>query len=165
MPSFDVISKIDAHELDNAVSQTQKELATRYDFQGTRSEVAFTPDRAGIEMKSSAKDRLEVAYEILLAKMVKRGIAIRGINGGDIEQAALQRFRRLVTLQEGIPVEKAKELVKLIKDSKLKVQASIQADQLRVSGKSRDDLQEAMALLRQNQDSVKVDLQFTNFRD
>ena len=165
MPSFDVVSKIDAHELDNAVGQTQKELATRYDFQNTHTEVDFTPDHKGIQMKSSAKDRLEVAYEILLAKMVKRGLNIRGVQGGDIEEIGLQRVKRLVTLQEGIPVEKAKELIRALKDSKLKVQGSIQADQLRISGKSRDDLQAAMALLKGQQDLVKVDLQFTNFRD
>ena len=165
MPSFDVVSKIDAHELDNAVGQSQKELATRYDFQNTHTELEFTPDQKGIQIKSSTKDRLEVAYEILLAKMVKRGLNIRGVDGGAIEEIGLQRVKRTVTLQEGIPVEKAKELIKALKDSKLKVQGSIQADQLRITGKSRDDLQDAIALLKGQQDVVKVDLQFTNFRE
>jgi uncharacterized protein YajQ (UPF0234 family) len=165
MPSFDVVSKLDAHELDNAVGQAKKELVTRYDFQGTKTDLDFTPDRNGIQLKSSTQDRIDVAYEILLAKMVKRGVPIRGVSGGEVEQAALGQVKRLVTLQQGIPVEKAKELIKALKDSKLKVQGSIQGDQLRVSGKSRDELQGAIAFLRGLQDTVKLDLQFTNFRE
>ena len=165
MPSFDVVSKIDAQELDNAVNQTKKELATRYDFQGSKTEADFTPDRNGIVLKSSSKEKLDTAYEILLAKMVKRGIPIRGVTGGDIEQAALGMVKKTVTLQQGIPVEKGKELVRALKDSKLKVQGSIQGDQLRISGKSKDDLQSAIALLRSQQELAKLDLQFTNFRD
>src|SRR5262249_40358154 len=146
-------------------NQTKKELATRYDFQGSKTEVDFTPDRKGIQLKSSTKEKLDTAYEILLAKMVKRGIPIRGVSGGEVEQGGLGIMKRLVTLQQGIPVEKAKELIQALKGSKLKVQASIQGEQLRVSGKSRDELQEAIALLRGQQDAVKVDLQFNNFRD
>src|SRR5688500_1724948 len=93
MPSFDVVSKIDAHELDNAVNQTKKELQTRYDFQGTKTDLDFTPDRTGIQLKSSTNDRLDTAYEILLAKMVKRGIPIRGVSREETEQAALGMFK------------------------------------------------------------------------
>ena len=165
MPSFDVVSKIDVQELDNAVNQTKKEFVTRYDFQGTKTEVDFTPDRQGIQIKSSSKERLEVAYEVLLTRMGKRNIPLRGIQGGEIEQIGMGMFKRVVTLAQGIAVERAKELIKALKESKLKVQGSIQGDQLRVSGKSKDDLQAAIALLRSQQDTVKVDLQFNNFRD
>ena len=165
MPSFDVVSKIDIAELDNAVNQTKKELSTRYDFQGAQADIILAPDHTSITVKANAEERVQAAKEVLLAKLAKRGISLRALEYGDIEKTGLHNVKQPIKLQQGIPVEKAKELVKILKESKLKVQASIQADQLRVTGKNRDDLQAAIALFRQQQDAVKLDMQFTNFRD
>ncbi len=165
MPSFDVISKIDQSELDNAVNQTKKELSTRYDFQGAQADIVVAPDHTSITVKANTEERVQAAKEVLLSKLAKRGISLRALEYGDIEKTGLHNVKQPIKLQQGIPVEKAKELVKLLKESKLKVQASIQADQLRVTGKNRDDLQAAIALFRQEQDTVKLDMQFTNFRD
>ncbi|MGQ0507804.1 MAG: YajQ family cyclic di-GMP-binding protein [Myxococcaceae bacterium] len=165
MPSFDVVSKIDMQELDNALNQTRKELSTRYDFQGTKTEITLEPGNTGILLKSADKGKLEAAYEVMLGKLAKRGVTLRGFEPQPIDSAALGQVKQLVKIQQGIAVEKSKELVKALKDSKLKVQGSIQGDSLRVSGKSRDDLQSAIAFLRTQQDTVKLDLQFNNFRD
>jgi uncharacterized protein YajQ (UPF0234 family) len=165
MPSFDVVSKLDSHEIENAVNQAHKELNTRYDFQGTKSQVTLSPDRQTIHLQSNSKERLEAAYEVLLAKLSKRGVPLMAVQAGKHEQAGLGIMKQDITFQQGIPVEKSKELVALVKEHKLKVQASIQGDQLRVTGKSRDELQGAIALFKANADKVKVDMQFTNFRD
>ncbi len=165
MPSFDLVSKIDLQELDNAVNQTKKELASRYDFQGTNTELTLAPDKQTILLKANDQGRLDAAYEVLMTKMGKRGVSLRGLTREKAEQAALGLMKQLIKLQQGVPVEKAKELIKILKDSKLKVTASIQGDQLRVSGKSRDSLQEAIALFRQQQDALGLDMQFVNLRD
>ncbi len=165
MPSFDVVSKLNMAELDNAIQQTTKEVQTRYDFQGAKTEILLQDDQKSILLKTKDEQKMEALYGMLLAKMSKRGLPLRGVSSGKIEPSALGQVKQLITIQQGIAVEKAKELIKAIKDSKIKVQASIQGDELRVSGKNRDDLQEAMALLRAKQDEVKLDLQFTNFRD
>lgn len=165
MPSFDVVSKINLQELDNAVNQTRKEIATRYDFQGTHTEVTLADDRASILLKANSEGRLQGAYDVLQSKLVKRGVSLRALQPGPVDSAALGQVKQAIALQQGIAVEKARELVKALKDSKMKVQAAIQGDQLRVTGKSKDELQAAMALLRAQQDKLKLDLQFTNFRD
>lgn len=165
MPSFDVVSKIDLQELDNAVNQTRKEISTRYDFQGTHTEVTLADDKASILLKANSEGRLDAAYDVLLAKMGKRGVSLRGVTRERPEKAAMGHLRQLVKVEQGIPVEKAKDLVKVLKDSKLKVQGSIQGDQLRVSGKNKDDLQAAIKLLKEQQDRISLDLQFINFRD
>jgi cyclic-di-GMP-binding protein len=165
MPSFDVVSKINLAELDNAVNQTRKELATRYDFQGTHTDVELSADKALITLKASDEGKADTAYEILCGKLAKRGVSLKFVTRDPMEKATLNTVRQLIKLQQGIPTDKAKELIKLIKDARIKVQAAIQADQLRVTGKNRDDLQEAIALMRQNADKVGVELQFTNFRD
>jgi hypothetical protein len=165
MPSFDVVSKIDLAELDNAVNQTRKELSTRYDFQGVQADVVVAPDHTSLTVKANSAERVQAAKEVLLAKLAKRGISLRLLQYEDIEKTGLSNVKQLIKLQQGIPVEKSKELIKVLKESKLKVQASIQADQLRVTGKNRDDLQEAIALFRGQQDVLKLDMQFTNFRD
>jgi uncharacterized protein YajQ (UPF0234 family) len=165
MPSFDVVSKIDMQELDNAINQSRKEIGSRYDFQGTHTELALADDKQSILIKASNEGRIEAAVEVLYAKMAKRGISLRAIERTKIEPAAGSHVKQTVLLHQGISTEKAKELVKAVKDSKLKVQASIQGDALRVSGKSKDDLQSAIALLRSKQDAFEVDLQFNNFRD
>ena len=165
MPSFDVVSKINLQELDNAVNQTRKEIATRYDFQGTQTEVTLADDRASILLKANSEGRLQAAYDVLQSKLVKRGVSLRALQPGPVDSAALGQVKQTIALQQGIPVEKARELVKILKESKMKVQAAIQGDQLRASGKSKDELQAAMALFRAQQDKLKLDLQFTNFRD
>lgn len=161
MPSFDVVCELDMQEVDNAVNQTKKELATRYDFRGTQSEIEQTPE--GIVVRSSDKDHLAAAYKVLMERMVKRGISLKSLDPQEPEPAAKQSLRQLVKLKQGIPTEKGKEIVKLIKDHRLKVQGSIQDEQVRVSGKNRDDLQGAIRLLRGH--DFGLDLQYTNFRD
>ncbi|RKH02215.1 YajQ family cyclic di-GMP-binding protein [Corallococcus sp. CA053C] len=165
MPSFDVVSKIDLAELDNAVNQTKKELSTRYDFQGVNADIIVAPDNTSVTVKANSEDKVQAAKEVLLVKLAKRGISLRVLEFGDIEKTGLANVKQPIKLQQGIPVEKSKELIKVLKDSKIKVQASIQADQLRVTGKNRDDLQAAMALFRKEQDRLSLDMQFTNFRD
>ncbi|HEY0095854.1 MAG TPA: YajQ family cyclic di-GMP-binding protein [Archangium sp.] len=165
MPSFDVVSKIDIAELDNAVNQTKKEISTRYDFQGAHEDIVLAPDKTSITIKANSEDRVQAAKEVLLPKMAKRGISLLALEYEPIEKTGLSNVKQLIKLQQGIPVEKSKELVKLVKESKMKVQASIQGDQLRVTGKNRDDLQAAIALFRKEQERLKLDMQFTNFRD
>jgi uncharacterized protein YajQ (UPF0234 family) len=161
MPSFDVVSKVDMQEVDNAVNQVKKEILTRYDFRGTESEVALTPE--GITLRSNDKEHLNAAYKVLMEKFVKRGVSLKSLDPQDPEPGAKQSMRQLIIIKEGIATDKGKELVKLIKDAKLKVQAQIQDEQVRVTGKNRDDLQACIALLRKA--DVGLDLQFNNFRD
>ena len=161
MPSFDVVSKLDLQEVDNAVNQTKKELATRYDFRGTESSVDQTPE--GIVIRSSDKEHLQAAYKVLMERMVKRNVSLKALDPQEPEPAAKNTLRQLILLKQGISTEKGKELVKLIKDAKLKVQGQIQDEQVRVTGKNKDDLQAAIRLLRGA--DVGLDLQFVNFRD
>lgn len=165
MPSFDVVSKVDLQEVDNAVNNAKKEIQTRFDFRGTQTELTLGEDRSSVILKSNSEQRLDAAYEVLLQKAVKRGLSARSIDRADPEKVGMGMVKQTVTVKQGISTEKAKELVKVIKESKLKVQASIQGDQLRVQGKNRDDLQEAIALLKQQQEPQQIDLQFINFRD
>ena len=165
MPSFDVVSKIDLQELDNAVNQTRKEISTRYDFQGTHTEVTLAEDRASILLKSSSEGRLDAAFDVLQNKFLKRGISLRCMTRDEVDSGALGHEKQVIKLQQGIPIEKAKELVKMLKEQKVKAQGSIQGDELRVSGKNRDDLQDAIALFRSQQEKLSLDMQFTNFRE
>lgn len=165
MPSFDIVSKVDVQELDNAVNQARKEIQTRYDFQKAQAELEIGADRVTVVIRANAPDRVQAAYEVLLQRIAKRGISLRGVSREPMDTKALGVVKQTVTLQQGLAIEKSKELVKLLKDSKMKVTASIQGDELRVTGKNRDDLQEAMALFRAQQDRMELDMQFTNFRD
>jgi uncharacterized protein YajQ (UPF0234 family) len=165
MPSFDVVSKANLQEVDNAFNQAKKEISTRYDFQGTSTELTLGDDKASFLIKSSSDGRVQAALDVLQSKLVKRGVSLRCLKMGDLDTAALGQVKQTVTVLQGIAQEKGKDLVRVLKDSKLKVQASIQADQLRVSGKNKDDLQSAIALLRQQQEPMNIDLQFINFRD
>lgn len=165
MPSFDVVSKLDLQELDNALTQARKELSTRYDFQGVKTTIELTPDKQAVMMKTADLQKLNAVKDLVLGRMAKRGLSLRAIKLGDVDAAALGHVKQLLTLQQGIPVEKSKELQKLLKDSKLKVQGSIQGDTLRVTGKNRDDLQDAIALFKQHQDGLGIDMQFDNFRE
>jgi uncharacterized protein YajQ (UPF0234 family) len=165
MPSFDVVSKINLQELDNAINQARKEISTRYDFQGTHTEIILAEDKTNVLLKANSEGRIQAGYDVLQSRLVKRGISLRALEPGPIEPAAMGHVKQLIKLQQGIPVEKGRELIKALKDSKLKVQGAIQGDQLRISGKSKDDLQAAMTLFRQRQETLKLDIQFTNFRD
>jgi len=165
MPSFDVVSKIDMQELDNALNQTKKEISTRYDFQGTSTTVELAPDKHTLLLRADSAGRLDAARDVLFSKLAKRGVSLRGLELGKVEPAGLDRVKQTLTLVQGIPVEKAKKLVAVVKDAKRKAQASIQGDALRVTSKSKDELQEAMKLLRAQQEPLEVDLQFNNFRD
>jgi uncharacterized protein YajQ (UPF0234 family) len=161
MPSFDVVSEVKLEEVTNAVDQTAREIGTRYDFKGTSAKV----ERNGpvITVWGDSDFQIKQVADILYQKLTKRGIDIRAVDAGKLETVGGDRRRQTLTLKQGIGPELAKKLVKLIKDSGLKVQAAIQGDQLRVSGKKRDDLQAAIALLR----AAEIDqpLQYTNFRD
>lgn len=159
--SFDVVSKVDLDEVKNAVTQATKEIGQRYDFKGSVSKIELKPE--GVLALTSDDDvRLKAVVDVLQSKLVKRGVSIRAMEFGKVEPASKGTVRQEVKILQGIPSEKAKGLVKVIKDAKLKVQAAIQGDQLRISGKNKDDLQEAMALLKKNDQGL--DLQFTNLR-
>ena len=165
MPSFDVVSKLDLAELDNAIQQTRKEIQNRYDFQGTKTEVTLGDDKKSIVLKTADEARAEQLRTVLLAKLAKRGLSLRSLEIGKLEATGLGMVKQSLSLQQGIPTDKAKQLIRFLKDEKLKAQGSVQGDELRVTGKQRDDLQAAIALLKSKQDEVKLDLQFVNFRD
>jgi len=159
--SFDVVSKVDMDEVKNAIAQATKEIGQRFDFKGSISKIELK-DEGVLTLTSDDDVRLRAVIEVLQSKLVKRGVSIRAMEFGKVEPASKGSARQEVKILQGIQAEKAKGLVKVLKDSKIKVQASIQGDQLRVSGKNKDDLQEAMALLKKNDQGL--DLQFTNFR-
>jgi uncharacterized protein YajQ (UPF0234 family) len=160
--SFDIISKVDIQEVRNAIDQALKEIRQRFDLKDSKSEIALTEGDKEIQLASAGEYKLEAVREILGQKLVKRGISLKNLTWDKVEPAAGQSVRQKVSLQQGIPIEKAKEIVKLIKDSKLKAQASIQGDSVRVSSKDRDALQAIIALLRGR--DLGVELQFTNYR-
>ncbi|QQR89987.1 MAG: YajQ family cyclic di-GMP-binding protein [Myxococcales bacterium] len=147
MPSFDVVSELDKHEIDNAIKQASQEVTQRFDFKGTQSEIEKTDD--GIVLKSNSEGRVEAVLEVLKSKLVRRKVSLKALDPQKIEPGGKGIYRQLLKLKEGVDQETAKKMVKFIKDSKLKVQASIQGDQLRISGKKRDDLQETIALLKE----------------
>jgi uncharacterized protein YajQ (UPF0234 family) len=160
--SFDVVSKVDLQEVVNAVQQASKEIATRFDFRGSASKVEWNEKEMTLTLTSDDEGKLKSVVDILESKLVKRGVAIKALDFGKVEPAHGATVRQAVKVQQGIPIEKAKAIVKAIKDRKLKVQAAIQSDQVRVSGKSKDALQETMALLRG--EDFGVPLQFSNYR-
>jgi len=159
--TFDVVSKLDLQEVSNAIQQALKEIHTRFDLKDSKSNIELEGKDA-ILLNSVDEYKLKAVNEILQAKLVKRGVSLKGLTYEAIQAASGATVRQKVTLQQGIPVEKAKQIVKLIKDSKKKVNASIQGDLVRVSGKDRDSLQDVIALLRQQ--DLGLDLQFTNYR-
>jgi cyclic-di-GMP-binding protein len=162
MPSFDIVSKLNSAEVDNAVIQAQKELNTRFDFKNTFAEI--TRAELIITVRANVEDRLNAAIEVLHAKFVKRGVSLKHLDEtGKVEPTAKGHVKKDLKLSEGIAQDKAKEIVKVIKDTKLKVTAAIQGDVVRVTGKDKDELQKAIALIRSKQ--FPVELQFTNFRD
>lgn len=161
MPSFDIVSEINLQELDNAINQTKKEITTRYDFKGSKSDI--TLDKEGIHLTADDDYKMKALQDILQNKTVKRGINLKALEIGKIEPAGGNTLRCLVKIIKGIETEKAREIVKIVKGLNLKVQAAIEGEKLRVSGKSRDDLQTVMAHLRAK--DFPIPLQFNNFRD
>ena len=160
--SFDIVSKVDIQEVRNAIDQAIKEVRARFDLKDSNSEIKLEDEDKAIQLASENEYKLKAVTEILQQKLVKRGISLKNLDYGKIEPASGSSVRQKITLQQGIPTEKAKDIVRLIKDSKKKVQASIQGDTVRISGKDRDTLQEAIALLRGH--DFGIDMQFTNYR-
>jgi uncharacterized protein YajQ (UPF0234 family) len=161
MPSFDVVSQVDLQEVDNAVNQTRKEIGQRYDFKGTKTEIALEDD--SIQIVSEDDFKVKAAVDILQSKIARRGVSLKALVYGKIEPAAGGRAKQTITVQQGIAIEKARQIVKLVKDAKLKVQSQIQGDQVRVSGKKRDDLQAVIQLLKAQ--DLDLPLQFINYRE
>jgi len=160
--SFDVVSKVDLQEVLNAVQQAMKEISQRFDFKGSKSSIELNKDKHEITLVSDDEQKLKTVIDVLQTKLVKRGVSLKALNYGKIEQAANNTVRQIVTLQQGIPVEKAKEIVKIIKDTKMKVQSEIQKDQVRVKAKKIDDLQLVMKLLKEK--DLGIHIEFINYR-
>ena len=159
--SFDVVSKVDIQEVRNAIDQAIKEIRQRFDLKDTHSEVNLEGQEC-IQLSSANEYKLEAVKDILSQKLVKRGVSLKNLTYDKVEPAAGQRVRQRVSLQQGIPVEKAKEIVRMVKESKKKAQASIQGDTVRISSKDRDELQAIIVMLRGK--DLGLELQFTNYR-
>jgi uncharacterized protein YajQ (UPF0234 family) len=159
--SFDIVSKVDLQEVTNAIQNALKEIHTRFDLKDSKSDIKLEKD--ALILSSVDEYKMKAVNDILQTKLVKRGVPIKAFTYGVVEPAAGSTVRQRVTMQQGIPIEKAKEIVKVIKDSKKKAQASIQGDSVRVTGKDRDALQEVIALIRGH--DFGIDVQFTNYRN
>jgi len=160
--SFDVVSQIEMPEVNNAIQQALKEVTTRYDLKDSKSKIELNEKDKKIELASADDFKLKAVVEILQQKLVKRGVPIKNLTYGTVTTASGMSVKQEITLQSGIATEKAKDIVKKVKDSKLKVQASIQGDVVRIAGKDRDTLQQAIALLKGS--DFGIELQYTNFR-
>jgi hypothetical protein len=158
--SFDIVSEIDMQEVDNAVNQAKKEIQQRFDFRGSKSSLTLDGDE--IKVVSDDDYKLKNVIDVLESKAVKRGISLKSFDYGKVEEAALSTVRQTITIKKGVNKEKAKEIMAAIKNSKIKVQAQIMEDKVRVSGKNKDDLQAVMALFRQT--DIGIELQFINYR-
>lgn len=162
MPSFDIVSKVDPQEVDNAVNQAIKEISQRYDFKGSSSEIKWEK-KEDITIVGDSDNRLKTIIDLLQGKFVKRGISLKSLEYGKVEDASGGLKRQVIKIRQGIPTEKGKEIVKVIKDSGLKVQGQIMDDQVRVSGKKIDDLQAVIQTLKTK--DLDINLQFVNMRD
>ncbi len=160
--SFDITSKVDVQEVLNAINQSMKEIGQRYDFKGSKSSIELNQDKGEITILSDDDFKLKSVVDILETKMIKRKVSLKALSFGKIEAAAGDTVRQVCTLQQGISTERGKEMVKLIKGLKLKVQASIQDDQVRVKGKKKDDLQAVMEAIKAK--NYDFDVQFVNYR-
>lgn len=161
--SFDITSNVDLQEVDNAVNQARKEIAQRYDFKGSSAAIDLDQKAGTLTLTAEDAFKLSAVWEILQTRLVRRGVPVKNLKPGDPEPASAGSTRQVVTLQQGVPSEAAREIVKFLKDHKLKkVQASIQGDQLRIASPSKDDLQAAMAALREH--DFGIALQFGNYR-
>jgi len=158
--SFDIVCKVDMQEVANALDQTRREVETRYDLKGSKNEV--TLEKTDIVVTCADDMKLKAVVDVLQSKLHKRGVPLKALTYGDVQDAAGGAKRQKIALQQGIPIEKAKEIVRLIKDSKVKVQASIQEDKVRVAGKNRDDLQKVIAMVREKDLGIAV--AFDNYR-
>lgn len=158
--SFDIVCKVDMQEVTNALDQTRREVETRYDLKGSKNEI--TLEKHEIVVLSADDMKLKAVVDILQSKLHKRGVPLKALTYGDVEEASGGAKRQKITLQQGIPTEKAKEIVRLVKDSKVRVQASIHEDKVRVAGKNRDDLQKIIALIREK--DLGIALSFDNYR-
>jgi len=158
--SFDIVCKVDMQEVTNAVDQARREVDTRYDLKGSKNEIKL--EKTELLITSADEMKLKAVVDILQSKLHKRGVPLKALTYGDVEAADGSTFKQKIGLQQGIPIEKAKEIVRMIKDAKIKVQASIQEDQVRVTGKSKDDLQRVMSMVREKDLGIAV--QFTNYR-
>jgi uncharacterized protein YajQ (UPF0234 family) len=161
MPSFDIVSKVDMQEVDNAVNQAIKEMQQRYDFKDSASRIIWEK-KPEFTIVGDSDSKLKTVQDMLETKLVKRGVSLKSLEYGKVEEASGSLKRQTVKIQQGIPTEKAKEITRLIKDAKLKVQTQIQDEQIRVTGKKIDDLQEAIALLKEK--ATDISLQFVNMR-
>jgi cyclic-di-GMP-binding protein len=162
--SFDVTSKVDLQEVDNALNQARKEIVQRYDFKGSKADIEFNAKENTITLVADDEFKMTALWEIVQGRMVKRQVPVKNLKLGEIERGAQDTVRRVITLQQGIPTEAGKDIVKFLKDRKIKkVQASIQGDQLRISSPSRDELQTVMQMLREQ--DFGVALQFGNYRE
>ena len=161
MPAFDVVSKVNQQEIDNAVNQTRKEVAQRYDFKGTNTTIEL--ESSELRITSQDDFKVKAAVDVLQSKLAKRSVPLKALAYGNIEPAAGGRAKQTITVRQGIDADKARQIVKRIKDLKLKVQAQIQGEQVRVTGKKRDDLQAVIQMLKQ--EDLDLPLQFENYRD
>ena len=161
--SFDITSNIDLQEVDNALNQARKEVAQRYDFKGSKASIDFDAKESKLVLVADDAFKLNALWEVVQTRLIRRNVPVKNLTRGEVQPAANSTVRQDISLQQGIPSEKAKDIVKFLKDAKLKkVQASIQADQVRVQAPSRDDLQQAIALLRDH--DFGISLQFGNYR-
>lgn len=160
--SFDVTSTIDFAEVDNALNQARKEVGQRYDFKGATAEIDLSPAEKTLTLTTDDEMKMNALWEIVQTRLVKRGVAVKNFKASESKPAAGGTLRRVIEIQQGIPVEAAKEIVKFLKDKKKKVQAAIQSDQVRISSASKDELQDAMRALREH--DFGVSLQFGNYR-
>jgi uncharacterized protein YajQ (UPF0234 family) len=158
--SFDVVSSVDMQEMKNAIGQAMKEITTRFDLKGTGSNIELSGEE--VVLTSNDEGKLKAVRDVLEGRLVKRNVPLKALTFGAIEKALGGTARQVISLQKGIPTEKAREIVKIIKGSKLRVQASIQGEQVRVSGKNRDDLQSVIRMLKDT--DLGIDMQFTNYR-
>lgn len=160
--SFDVVSRVDLQEVSNAIQQAMKEIKQRFDFRGSKSNLELDQANSLITITSDDEYKLKNVVDILEGKFIKRKVPIKAISYGKIEDAAGSTVRQLATLQQGIPTEKGKEIVKIVKNSKLKVQSEIQKDQLRIRAKKKDDLQSVITLLKEK--DLGIHVEFVNYR-
>jgi uncharacterized protein YajQ (UPF0234 family) len=159
--SFDIVCKVDMQEVTNALDQARREIDTRYDLKGSKNEVKL--EETDITLTVPDEMKLKAVIDILQSKLHKRGIPLKALDYGKVEEASGGALRQKIAIQQGIPIEKAREIVRLVKDSKVRVQAAIQEDQVRISGKNRDDLQKIIALVKDR--DFGIALQFTNYRN
>jgi cyclic-di-GMP-binding protein len=163
LSSFDITSTIDLQEVDNGLNQARKEVQQRYDFKGAKADIDFNRAESTITLAADDAFKLDALWEIVQTRLIRRNVPVKNFKPGDVQPAGGSTVKRVISMQQGIPTDAAKEIVKFLKDRKLKkVQAAIQADQVRVSAPSKDDLQEAMSLLREQ--DFGVALQFGNYR-